>query len=173
MFKKEGFARNLLANNDSLFIKDFCSLHIVNRNDFEYKKVLELGKDLSSDICGMAIDEKNIYACIRNDSITVIDIKKLEIKGNYQISNGSFWDLRIFNDSLVGGNVNGELIFINKNNMKNENTIVLNNQNIHNIVVDNNRIYAAGQNKTIYIVDGNNYSCINQKRNAHKKCLIV
>jgi outer membrane protein assembly factor BamB len=129
---------------------------------------LELGTDLSSDICGVAIDDKNIYACIRNGPITVIDIKNMKIKGNYKISNGSFWDLHIHNDYIIGGNVNGELMLINKKNMKIKKRIVLNNQNIHNIVVDNNLVYAAGQNKTIYTIDVNQFSCINQKRNAHK-----
>ena len=169
LFKKEGFARDLLANNELLFIKDFCSLHIVNKHEYNTKKVLELGTDLRSDICGMVIDEKNIYVCIRNGSITVIDMNEMEIKGNYQISNGSFWDIHVFADYLVGGNVNGELIFIDKKSMKIKDTIILNNQNIHNIVIDNNLIYAAGINKTIYIVDANQFNCINKKRNVHRK----
>ena len=169
LFKKEGFARDLLANDDLLFVKDFCSLHIVKRHEYETIKVLQLGADLRSDICGMAIDDKFLYACIRNGSITLIDIEKMVIKGNYQISNGSFWDLHVFADYLVGGNVNGELLFIDKKSMKIKNTIVLNNQNIHNIIVDSNLIYVAGQNKTIYIVDGTQFDCINKKKNAHRK----
>jgi len=144
-------------------------LYIIDKHEYNVKKVLELGTDLRSDICGMAIDEKNIYACIRNGTITVIDIKEMHIKGIFHISNRSFWDIHVFNDYLVGGNVNGELVLIDKRSMKIKESLILNNKNIHNIVIDNNLIYAAGQNKTIYIVDANKLNCINKKRNIHRK----
>ena len=117
LFQKEGFSRDLIANEKLLIIRDFCTLHILDKADYTLLATLELGQDLSSDICGMAIDKSNIYACIRNGAITVIDIHTFQIKSTYPISNSSLWELRSYKNTLIGGDTKGNLLYIDKNTM--------------------------------------------------------
>ena len=89
LFKKEGFSRNLISNHELLIIKDFCTLYILNKNNYSCVSTFQLGTDLRTDICSMTMDETNIYACIRNGSIIVIDLNALTIKGVYSVSSSS------------------------------------------------------------------------------------
>ncbi len=169
LFKKEGFSRNLIANDELLFIRDFYTLYILDKKNYSCVSTLQLGANLSSDICGMTIDEKNIYACMRNGSITVIDIRNLTIQGMYRISDGSIWDLHAYNNILIGGNVEGKLLFIDKIKMEPVASILLCKQNIGKLSLHKNYLYAAGQDKALYLVDIVSGECIAKKRNAHKR----
>ncbi len=74
IFEKEGFSRNLIADDEQIFIYDFCMLYVVSRNDFELLGKWQLGDDLSSDICGITVDKDTIYCSIRNGKIiTLVD----------------------------------------------------------------------------------------------------
>lgn len=169
LFKKEGFSRNLIANNKLLFIRDFYTLYIMDKTNYSILSILQLGNDLSSDICGMTIDENNIYTCMRNGAINVIDIKNFKIQEINHISSTSIWDLHSYNDILVGVNVSGELLYINKANMELTKSISLSKQNIGSFIIDKHNIYAAGQDKILYLVDIESGKCISKKRNAHKR----
>lgn len=169
LFKKEGFSRNLVANNKLLFIRDFYTLYIIDKNNYSILSILQLGNDLSSDICGMTIDEKNIYTCMRNGAINVIDINNFTIQVINHISSTSIWGLHSYNDILVGVNVSGELLYINKANMELIKSISLSKQNIGSFIKDMHNIYAAGQDKILYLVDIESGKCISKKRNAHKR----
>lgn len=169
LFKKEGLSRNLIANNELLFIRDFYTLYILDKNNYSCVATFQLGTNLSTDICGMTIDENNIYACIRNGSITVIDIHSLAIKGTYPISSNSIWDLRAYNNILIGGNVEGNILFIDKIKMETSTSILLSKQNIGNLFIHEHYVYAAGQDKALYLVDIESDECVIKKRNAHKR----
>lgn len=56
IFEKEGFSRNLIADDEQIFIYDFCMFYVFNQRDYELLGKWQLGNDLSSDICGMAVD---------------------------------------------------------------------------------------------------------------------
>lgn len=169
LFKKEGFSRNLIANNELLLIRDFYTLYIIDKRNYSILSILQLGNDLSSDICGMSVDEKNIYACIRNGAIKVIDRKDFTIQEINHISSTSIWCLQSYHDILLGGNVGGELLYIDKANMELTKSLSLSKQNIGSFFIDKHIIYAAGQDKTLYVVDIESGKCISKKRNAHKK----
>lgn len=169
LFKKEGFSRNLIANDKFLLIRDFCTLYILDKINYSCISTFQLGTDLSTDICGMTIDENNIYACIRNGSIIVIDIPSLTIKGQYNVSSSSIWDISSYHNILIGGNVEGKLLLIDKLKMEPINSILLSKQNIGTVFIHKQYVYAAGQDKTLYLVDIDQGECISKKRNAHKR----
>lgn len=169
LFKKEGFSRNLISNNKLLFIRDFYTLYIMNKSNYSILSTLQLGADLSSDICDMTIDENNIYACMRNGAIKVIDFHNFTIQEINQISSTSIWGLHSYKDILLGVNVGGDLLNINKANMELNKSISLSKQNIGSFSIDMNKIYAAGQDKILYLVDIESGKCISKKRNAHKR----
>ncbi|WP_312372945.1 hypothetical protein [Lachnoclostridium sp.] len=169
LFKKEGFSRDLVANNKLLVIRDFYTLYIMDKNNYSILSILQLGTDLSSDICGMTIDEENIYTCMRNGAINVIDIKDFTIQEIEHISSTSIWGLHSYNELLLGVNVGGELLYINKSNMELNKSILLSKQNIGSFLINKNNIYAAGQDKILYLIDIESGICKSKKRNAHKR----
>lgn len=61
VFDKEGLARILIANQGQIFISDFCTLNVFDQDNFEFLYQWKIGEDLTSDICGMMVDEKTIY----------------------------------------------------------------------------------------------------------------
>lgn len=169
LFQKEGFSRDLIANDNFLFIRDFYTLYILDKVDYSCKSTIQLGTDLKTDICGMTIDKNNIYACIRNGKISVIDIDNHTIKGTYQISCGSIWDLHSYNNILIGGSVNGELFFLDNSELVISNKLLLGKQNIASILLHENVVYAAGQDKALYLVDISSRECIKKKNNVHNR----
>ena len=73
IFKKEGFARLMLAGEGQIVVSDFCMLHVFGEEEFAPIKSLQLGSDLSSDICALAMDGERIYCSIRNGRVIAID----------------------------------------------------------------------------------------------------
>lgn len=168
LFKKEGLSRNLISNNDQIIIKDFCMLYILNKLDYSLIKTLQLGTDLSSDICGITADENNIYAAIRNGKITVINKESFDIK-TYTLSDNSMWDIQIYKDYLIGGTVDGKLLIIDKAKMNIKETIELGKQNINSIFLDGDIAYTAGQDKKLCKIDLLEFKITTLKKPAHKK----
>ncbi|WMJ88947.1 hypothetical protein [Anaerocolumna sp. MB42-C2] len=169
LFKKEGFSRNLISNHELLIIRDFYTLYILDKNNYSCVSTFQLGTDLRTDICGMTMDETNIYACIRNGSIIVIELSNLTIKGVYHVSSSSIWDIKVYSNVLIGGNVEGNLLLIDKIKMEPMTSMILGKQNIGSISLQKNKVYAAGQDKTLYFVDLEHRTCITNKRNVHKR----
>ena len=66
VFEKEGLSRKLVADEEHIFVYDFCTLYVLSQNDYELIGKWQLGNDLSSDICGMTVDDDTIYCSIRN-----------------------------------------------------------------------------------------------------------
>lgn len=63
----------------------------------------------------------------------------------------------------MGVNVGGELLYINKANMELIKSILLSKQNIGSFSIDMYNIYAAGQDKILYLVDIESGMCISKK----------
>lgn len=116
IFEKDGLARILIADGNRIFISDFCTLYILNEEDFGIVVKMKLGENLSSDICGMSVDDKKIYASIRNGKIITVD-KSTFAKNEYNISDASMWRLKVYDNCLLCGTVNGQLLLLNKNTM--------------------------------------------------------
>lgn len=165
--KKEGLARGLIFHNGQLIIKDFCSLLILDERDFSVLRSLRLGSDLSSDICGLTCDGNYIYAAIRKGELAVIDRATFDIR-TQKICESSMWDIKVYNDSLIGGSVSGELLKIAKKEFA-VMSLDLGKQNISSILLCGDIAYAAGQDKKLSKVDLAAWEIIMQKRNAHQK----
>lgn len=88
IFEKEGSARIITADEKQIYISDFCTLYVLGREDYEIIGKWKIGQDLSSDICGMTVDEKRIYCSIRNGRIITVD-KSSFGKHEYVISDAS------------------------------------------------------------------------------------
>lgn len=168
LFKKEGFSRNLMSMDHETMIRDFYTLYILDKEDYSIKASLQLGTDLSSDICGMTADEINIYASIRNGSLIVVDRKTFEHK-IYLISDNSVWDIKIKDGSLIGGTVDGKLLVLDLKEMKIKSVVDIGKQNIGSISLDDHFAYTAGQDKKLSKINLLNLECTKQKRNAHKR----
>ena len=168
LFEKEGFSRNLMATESQIIIRDFCMLHILDKANYSVLSSLSLGTDLSSDICGMTVDENHIYALIRNGKIAVIDRVTFQIK-TYDLANHSMWDIRTYKNALIGGSVDGKLLWINKDDMTISKSMDLAKQNVRSLVIETDIIYSASQDKKLSKIDLQEFHCITQKRNVHKK----
>lgn len=168
IFEKEGFARNLIADNRSIFIYDFCMLYIFNQKDYELVGRWQLGKDLTSDICGIYADNNTVYCSMRNGRIITVDRQSHE-RREHNITDSSMWSLKEYGNYLVAGTVNGQLLLVNKATFAIEKRISLGAQNIRSFWIDNQTLYAAGQDKKIYKINLSTFEIDGIKRNAHKK----
>jgi len=66
IYTKDGSARSFIMDKNYIYCKDFIHLHIINKKTLKAEIILKLGADLSSDICGMTVDNNYIYIGIRN-----------------------------------------------------------------------------------------------------------
>ncbi|MDE6763674.1 MAG: hypothetical protein K2J73_08360, partial [Oscillospiraceae bacterium] len=116
IFEKDGLARILIADENRIFISDFCTLYVLNEENFEIVAKMKLGEDLSSDICGMTADDKKIYCSIRNGKIITVD-KNSFGKNAYDISDASMWRLNTYDKYLLCGTVDGQLLLLDRDTM--------------------------------------------------------
>lgn len=98
IFEKEGLAKILLADKKQIFISDFCSLYILEEEDYEIVGKWKIGENLSSDICGMAVDEKRIYCSIRNGKLITVDRASF-VQKEYSVSSSS--EIALWNKSTL------------------------------------------------------------------------
>ncbi len=124
IFEKEGFSRNLIADDDQIFIYDFCMLYVVGRSDFELLGKWQLGDDLSSDICGITVDKDTIYCSIRNGKIITLD-RQSYLKKEFHVFESSMWSIKTYDKYLVCGTVDGKLLLPDKTTFAIERTLVL------------------------------------------------
>lgn len=168
IFEKDGLARILIADENRIFISDFCTLYILNEDDFEIVVKMKLGEDLSSDICAMAVDDKKIYCSIRNGKIITIN-KSTFVKNEYNISDASMWRLKVYDNCLLCGTVNGQLLLLKRNTMSIEKRLILGKQNVRSLYVNGTILYAACQDKKLFKIDLARFEIIGTQKNAHKK----
>ncbi|MDE5590809.1 MAG: hypothetical protein K2J60_17015 [Acetatifactor sp.] len=168
LFEKEGLARNLVADEKQIFISDFCTLYILGENDYEIVGKWKLGEDLSSDICGMTVDEKRIYCSIRNGRLITVDRDSFE-KNEYSVSASSMWSLKIYDNYLLCGTVDGQLLLLDRETMSVEKKLILGKQNIRSLYVNGTILYAAGQDKKLFKVSLPEFEIVKVQKNVHKK----
>ena len=168
IFEKDGLARILIADENRVFISDFCTLYILNEADFEVVGKWKIGEDLSSDICGMAVDETKIYCSVRNGKIVTVD-KGSFTKNEYEISDASMWSLKVYDDYLLCGTVNGQLAVLNRDTVSVVKRLNLSRQNVRSLYVNGTVLYAACQDKKLFKVDLTNFEVVGCARNTHKK----
>ncbi|HKM33469.1 MAG TPA: hypothetical protein VJY54_01845 [Lachnospiraceae bacterium] len=164
IFKKDGKARSFSICNKYVFLTDFCDLYILEKENLQVVNVHRLGEDLSSDLGEVRFDAKKAYICIRNGKMAVMDIDTKEYK-KYDIGNSTFWDFNVVGNSLYAGNVQGELLAVDTNNMKINKKIELGKKNIYSVVLNNNLIYTVSQDMTIKATNADSFEvvCISKK----------
>lgn len=168
IFEKEGLSRNLLADEEQIFIYDFCTLYILRRRDFELLGKWQLGDDLSSDICGMAVDQHTIYCSIRNGRIITLDRPSYAQK-ECRVSDSSMWSLKLYNQHLVCGTVDGKLLLLDKATCSIEKTLVLSKKNIGSLYLQGDTLYAASHDGKLFKVDMKRFEITAIAKDAHKK----
>ena len=168
IFEKDGLARILIADEKQVFISDFCTLYVLNEKDFEVVEKRKIGEDLSSDICGMAVDETRVYCSVRNGKIVTVE-KGSFAQNEYEISEASMWSLKVYADHLLCGTVSGRLAVIKRDTMTVVKWLNLSRQNIRSLYVDGAVLYAACQDKKLFKVGLADFEVISAVKNVHKK----
>lgn len=168
VFEKEGLARNLLADNGLLVLSDFCTLHVLRQSDYERIGKWQLGEDLTSDICGLAADEKTLYCSIRNGKMITVDRTSFARK-EFAISDSSMWDVCPYGKDLLCGTVDGRLLLLDKAILTIRKSLALGRQNIKSLCTDGEILYAAGQDKKLWKINLTEFAVEDVKRNVHKK----
>lgn len=168
VFEKEGLARILISDNNQIFISDFCTLYVLNHEKYELLGKWQIGVDLSSDICGMAVDENIIYCSIRNGKLVTVDRSSFERK-EYFISNSSIWSLKLYEIYLLCGTVDGQLLLVNRETMTIERNLSLGKQNVRSLYIDGKILYAASQDKKLYKINLFDFEIVDVIRNVHNK----
>lgn len=168
IFEKEGFAKILLADEKQIFISDFCTLYILEEEDYEIVGKWKIGEDLSSDICGMAVDEKRIYCSIRNGKLITVDRASF-VQKEYSVSSSSMWSLKLYENYLLCGTVDGQLLLLDRETMLVREKLALGKQNIRSLLVDDHILYAAGQDKKLFKIDLQKFEILKVQKNVHKK----
>ena len=168
IFEKEGFSRNLIADDEQIFIYDFCMFYVFNQRNYELLGKWQLGNDLSSDICGVAIDKDTIYCSIRNGKIITLDRQSYLIK-EFNVSDSSMWSIKTYNNYLVCGTVDGKLLFLDKTTLSIEKTLVLGKKNIGSLYIYGETLYAASHDGKLFKISMRNFEVDSLMKNAHKK----
>lgn len=135
-----------------------------SRNKYELLDKWQIGKDLSSDICGMMIDRNKIFCSVRNGKLVTIDRSSFDIK-EYNVSDSSMWSLKTYDKYLMCGTVNGSLLLLNRETFETERKFNLGKQNIRSLYINNGILYAAGQDKQLYRINLSSLEIIDIKKN--------
>ena len=168
VFEKEGLSRNLIADNAQIIIYDFCTLYVFNQKDYALVGKWRLGTDLSSDICAIAADENTVYCSIRNGKIITLDRHSHSVR-EFRISGSSMWAIKIYDEFLVCGTVDGKLLLLNKTTLSIEKTLVLSKKNIRSFYIDGEALYAASQDGKLFKINLTAFEIGAARKNAHKK----
>ena len=168
VFPKDGLSRKLIAHNGELFIYDFCTLHIFRQDDFEPLGSWRLGEDLTSDICGMAVDEDLVYCSIRNGKLIALDRESRRLREAGDLGS-SMWSVRSYGPHLICGTVDGRLLLIGKYSLAVEKEIVLGKKNIASLLIDGDIVYAAGQDGRLSKISLDGPQVLARRSSAHRK----
>lgn len=168
IFEKEGLARIMCADNGQIFISDFCTLYAFSQERYELLGKWQLGEDLSSDICGMTLDQNTVYCSIRNGKLITVDRTSF-LHQEYIVSDSSMWSLKIYDNYLLCGSVDGQLLLLDKETLTVQKRLLLGKQNIRSLFVSDKILYAASQDKKLYKISLPDLEVMDVKRNVHKK----
>jgi len=145
LFPKDGLSRSLVCDNKYVYCKDFCTFYILDADSLNTIYQGMLGEDLSSDICGLAFDEKNIYASIRGGYLAIVDKRNYFIEKK-PITNSTFI-MKLDNDSLYFS-AEGKLLVIDKKTFQ-QKDCVEGHKVCEGFILDEQIIITAGKDKII------------------------
>lgn len=168
VFEKKGLSRKMIVHDGQIFVYDFCTLYLFSQEDYTLVGKWQLGTDLSSDICGIAVDEDTVYCSIRNGKIITLDRQSYSMK-EFSISDSSMWSIKTYDKYLICGTVNGKLLLLDKLTLSIEKVLVLGKKNIGSLHIDSEILYAASHDGKIFKVNLINFEIDNMTKNAHKK----
>lgn len=168
IFDKDGLSRKLIADDEHIFIYDFCTFYVFSQKDYELLGKWQLGNDLSSDICGMAADKDTVYCSIRNGKIVTFDRQSYLMK-EFNVSGSSMWSIKTYDKYLVCGTVDGKLLLLDKTTLSLEKTLVLGKKNIGSLCIYGETLYAASQDGKLFKVSMRNFEIGSLTKNAHRK----
>ena len=171
VFEKEGLSRRLTADDEQIFVYDFCTLYVLNQKNYELLGKWQLGNDLSSDICGMAVDNDTIYCSIRNGKIITLNRQSYLVK-EFIVSESSMWSIKIYDPYLVCGTVDGKLLLLDKSNLSIEKKLVLGKKNIGSLYIDGEILYAASHDGKLFKISMRNFEIETSMKNVHKKMFV-
>ena len=171
IFEKEGLSRKLIAEDEQIFIYDFCTLYVLNRKDYALLGKWQLGSDLSSDICGIAVDSQKIYCSIRNGKMITLDRQSYLVK-EFTVSESSMWSMKTYGPYLICGTVDGKLLLLNKAALSIEKCLALGKKNIGSLHIDGETLYAAGHDGKLFKISLRNFEIEASAKNAHRKMFV-
>ena len=166
IFAKDGKSRLIRTNGNVIAVSDFCTLSVYDADKFEKLFEKELGDDLTSDLCGLSADESALYACIRNGGLVKIALSDFS-QSSTVIGNASSWSLAVWEDKLYAGTVDGKLLMLDKNTLKTEATLQVSRQNVKSLYRSGSTLYAAGQDKKLYVIDLGTFSLVRKTAGIH------
>ena len=166
VFEEKGLSRKMIVHDGQIFVYDFCTLYLFSQEDYTLVGKWQLGTDLSSDICGIAVDEDTVYCSIRNGKIITLDRQSYSME-EFSISDSSMWSIKTYDKYLICGTVNGKLLLLDKLTLSIEKVLVLGKKNIGSLHIDSEILYAASHDGKIFNLI--NFEIDNMTKNAHKK----
>jgi len=166
-FFQNNKTRDFVIDKDAIYCRDFYRLYKIELETMEIIDRWELGSDLSSDVCALGYDETNIYVCIRNGGLSVIHKNSGEMK-SYKISESSIWDI-IVGDYIYAGNVEGELLVIDKADIKILKKKAVHKKNLKSLLPVGDVIYTASQDLSVAKVDTETLVIKDHRKRCHKK----
>lgn len=167
VFPKNGKSRAFIVDGKNIYFREFCNLYRIDTKSFEITYEWKLGLDLTSDICGMSCDDKNVYVGIRNGPLAVINKNTTEVS-YHNVSNSSIWAIEA-DDYLYAGNVDGDLIVIDKDSLEMVEQIKLHKKNLKSLIVTDDKIYTASQDLSFSILDKETLKTLDVYKKCHKK----
>lgn len=171
VFEKEGLSRKLIADEGQIIVYDFCTLYVFSQRDYTLIGRWQLGDDLSSDICGMAVDRDTIYCSIRNGKIITLD-RQSYLPREYTVSESSMWSIKIYGSHLICGTVDGKLLLLDKSTLFTEKELALGKKNVGSLYVDGETLYAASHDGRLFKIGMNTFEVEICAKNAHKKMFV-
>jgi hypothetical protein len=173
LFEREGQARGLLADGTHLYVRDFCDLHVLERDSLAPLRRLVLGADLSSDICAMGADDASLYLTLRNGPL--VRIRK---DGNFApeifpAAGSSIWDFTLYGGRIYAGSVAGDLLVIDAASLALERAVSLSRQNVKSLLAVGDRLVVAAQDKKLTVLDLQTLAPLAAVRGAHDKAFAI
>lgn len=168
VFEKEGVSRKLISDDKQIVVYDFCTLYVFSQNNFVLLGKWQLGNDVSSDICAIAMDQDTIYCSIRNGKIMTLDRRTYLLK-EFIVSESSMWSIKLHNQYVICGTVDGKLLLLDKSTLSLEKELVLGRKNIGSLYIDGETLYAASHDGKLFKININHFEIDSLTKKVHKK----
>ena len=168
VFEKEGLSRKLAADDEYIFVYDFCTLYVLRQKDYGLIGKWRLGNDLSSDICGITFDDDSVYCSVRNGKIITVD-RQLYLIKEFIVYPSSMWSIKTYGSCLICGTVDGKVLLLDKSTLFIEKELVLGKKNIGSLHIDGETLYAAGHDGKLFKISIRNFEVESSVKNVHKK----